>query len=179
MGEDSRSTYQVCTREDIVFVKVIGRASYMNCDPFRRFLDNMLEGGKRKIVFDFSECAGLDSTFLGILVSAALVIRGLKEEGFMTLSRLVDRNLETVRNLGIHRIADVQTHETEFKDKEFENVSDRSSEKAVDSKEIYKAHKILSELNEGNAHKFRDVVSFLELQKEEGNLPDPHLDMAQ
>jgi len=37
----------------------------------------------------------------------------------------------------------------------------------------------LSELNEGNAHKFRDVVSFLELQMEEANLPDPHLGMTQ
>lgn len=179
MGEDSRSTYQVCTREDVVFVRVIGRASYMNCDPFRRFLDNMLEGGIKKIVFDFAECAGLDSTFLGILVNAALVIRGLKDEGFMTLSRLADRNLETVRNLGIHRIADVQTHNAEFKDKELEDIPGGSAVEAVDSGEIYKAHKVLSELNEGNAHKFRDVVSFLESQMEEANLPDQHLGLTQ
>ena len=179
MGEDSRSTYQVCTREDIVFVKVIGRASYMNCDPFRRFLDNILEDGNRKIVFDFGECAGLDSTFLGILVNAALVIRGFKDEGFMTLSHLADRNLETVRNLGIHRIADVQTRDMELNDEELTDISDSSAEDSVDPAEIYKSHKALSELNEGNAHKFRDVVSFLESEMEETGLPDPHPGLTQ
>ena len=67
-----------------------------------------MEEGHRNYVLDFADCSGLDSTFLGILVGVALAVRSEGEEGSMTLLSLGERNLETVENLGIHRIAHVR-----------------------------------------------------------------------
>jgi hypothetical protein len=47
----------------------------------------------------------MDSTFLGILVGLALKLRKFEDEGFLTLVNLRGRNLETVKNLGIQKIA--------------------------------------------------------------------------
>ena len=55
---------------------------------------------------DFQHCSSMDSTFLGILVGLALQLRKLEVAGKLTLINLVGRNLETVKNLGIHKIAD-------------------------------------------------------------------------
>ena len=167
MGGDSQSIYQVCPQPDYVFVKVNGRASYTNCDPFRRFLHDMLDEGQHKFIFDFADCSGLDSTFLGILVGVALAIRGQDENGFMTLLQLGERNLETVKNLGIHRIANVRAKDDLLEVENLEGIGDGSNGEAASVREVYEAHKRLTELNESNARKFHDVVAFLEQRLEE------------
>ena len=51
----------------------------------------------------------MDSTFLGILVGLSLKLKKEKQGGTLTLLNLVGRNLETVENLGIHKIAIVSS----------------------------------------------------------------------
>ena len=168
MGEARKPMYQVCTHTGYAFVKVTGRASYLNCDPFRRFLRGMMEEGHRNYVLDFADCSGLDSTFLGILVGVALAVRSEGEEGSMTLLSLGERNLETVENLGIHRIAHVRP-KLEMTDlDQLEAVGSGSDDEAISAREVCEAHKRLMELNESNARKFHDVVSFLEQRMDEG-----------
>ncbi|MBT3568330.1 MAG: STAS domain-containing protein [Opitutae bacterium] len=167
MGEARKPMYQVCTHTGYAFVKVTGRASYLNCDPLRRFLRGMMEEGHRNYVLDFADCSGLDSTFLGILVGVALAVRS-EEEGSMTLLSLGERNLETVENLGIHRIAHVRP-KLEMTDlDQLEAVDSGSDDEAISAREVCEAHKRLMELNESNARKFHDVVSFLEQRMDEG-----------
>jgi anti-anti-sigma regulatory factor len=161
MGEERKPMYQVCSHTGYAFIKVSGRASYLNCDPFRRFLRGMMEEGHRKYVLDFADCSGLDSTFLGILVGVALAVRN-EEEGSMTLLSLGERNLETVENLGIHRIAHVRA-KSEITDLEqLVAVGNGSDDEEISAREVCEAHKRLMELNDSNVRKFHDVVSFLE-----------------
>jgi len=171
MGEERKPMYQVCTHTGYAFVKVTGRASYLNCDPLRRFLRGMMEEGHRNYVLDFADCSGLDSTFLGILVGVALAVRSEGEEGeegSMTLLSLGERNLETVENLGIHRIAHVRA-KLEMTDlDQLEAVGSGSDDESISAREVCEAHKRLMELNESNARKFHDVVSFLEQRMDEG-----------
>ena len=172
MGEARKPMYQVCTHTGYAFVKVTGRASYLNCDPLRRFLRGMMEEGHRNYVLDFADCSGLDSTFLGILVGVALAVRSEEEEGSMTLLSLGERNLETVENLGIHRIAHVRP-KLEMTDlDQLEAVDSGSDDEAISAREVCEAHKRLMELNESNARKFHDVVSFLEQRMDEGTNGD-------
>jgi len=106
----------------------------------------------------------MDSTFLGILVRVALNIRKNSAGGAMVLLNLSGRNLETVRNLGIHQITEVSSHsvsefdETAFLDQNLGN-SQASSET------ILQAHKSLMKLNQRNHKVFADVVNFLEQNK--------------
>jgi anti-sigma B factor antagonist len=155
------SVYQVCTTNEEVYVCVKEKASYINCNPLRTFLHEMVEEGNRFFVVDFQHCSSMDSTFLGILVGLALQLRKLEVAGKLTLINLVGRNLETVKNLGIHKIADVSTsYITNSKD--LENLNNQSHREEANPETIYKAHKTLLELNDKNSRIFRDVVNYLE-----------------
>lgn len=170
MGEGEQSVYQVCVQPDCVFIRICGRASYVNCEPIRRFLTKALEGGKEKIVLDFKECGGVDSTFLGILVGVALELRGREDGGSMTLLRLGERNLETVRNLGIDRIAEVAEQDDLPESGLMEELE--GEETSTSRKEVYEAHKRLMALSSDNARKFHDVVTFLEQRLAEEGVSD-------
>ena len=74
---------------------------------------------------------------------------------------LTGRNLETVKNLGIHRIAEISSHSVENSD-ELEALGNNGLSESACSETIYDAHKTLMNLNKKNLRMFCDVVSFLE-----------------
>lgn len=157
--------YRVHVTPDRAFVKVLNKASYLNCEPLRNFFEEQAKKGQKRYVIDFDDCSSMDSTFLGILVSVALKIRSAADEGSISLLNLRGRNLETVCNLGIHQIANVSSDE--IKDEvQLENLAIKSSQSNANSDTIYKAHKALMNLNEKNLKVFSDVVSYLEQKKE-------------
>lgn len=158
--------YRVHATPDRAFVKVYNKASYLNCDPLRKFFEEQSKSGQKRFVVDFKNCSSMDSTFLGILVSVALKIRSLDNGGSMILLNLRGRNLETVCNLGIHQITEVSSEEVNDLG-QLEQLCQNSSGDTVSSETIYKAHKALMNLNDKNLKVFSDVVSFLEQKKEE------------
>ncbi len=158
--------YRVHVTPDRAFVKIYDKASYLNCEPLRKFFQEQAKLGQKRYVIDFQNCSSMDSTFLGILVSVALKIRTAQEGGSMILLNLTGRNLETVCNLGIHQITEVSSEE--IKDLEqLERLNQTLAKSSVDSETIYKAHKALMSLNNKNLKVFSDVVNYLEQKKEE------------
>ena len=123
--------------------------------------------GRRNYVVDFQECSSMDSTFLGILVGLAMKLRKFEDDGRLTLINLQGRNLETVRNLGIHKIADVNPDDLSSDERELNDLESNEDRESVGSETICQAHKTLMELNERNSKMFCDVVNFLEQQKED------------
>ena len=162
------SIYQVCEKNEEVFVRIKDKASYLNCAPLRSFLYEMAESGNKYFVIDFQNCSSMDSTFLGILVGLALKLRRANEGGGLSLLNLVGRNLETVENLGIHKIAQVSSKFISGPD-DLENLKPKNNNDKESSVEIYKAHKSLMELNQKNSRLFRDVVHFLEQKVEDSD----------
>ena len=160
---DKNIAYQVHDTPDRCFIRVSDKASYLNCSPVRDFILNRLESGKTSFVVDFEQCKSIDSTFLGILVSLAIKV---KSSGSLTLVNLRDRNLETVRNLGIHKIALVSTESFGELD-ETVSIDESGAETKASTRLIYEAHKSLMDLNQKNQKLFCDVVKFLEQKKEE------------
>ena len=140
----------------------------MNCNPLRTFLQEMVEEGNRFFVIDFQHCSSMDSTFLGILVGLALQLRKLEVAVKLTLINLEGRNLETVKNLGIHKIADVSTSYVR-NSKDLESLKNQSYREEANPETIYKAHKTLLELNDKNSRIFRDVVNYLEQKIEDSS----------
>ena len=67
----------------------------------------MIGQGKTRFVMDFQNCASMDSTFLGVLAGAALDLRRRHPPGSLVLCRVGRRNLELLRNLGLHRLLTV------------------------------------------------------------------------
>ena len=163
---NKESIYKVCARNDSVYVQIKNKASYVNCAPLRSFLHEMFDEGKRTFVIDFQNCSSMDSTFLGILVGLALQLRKSKEGGSLSLLNLIGRNLETVKNLGIHKIAIVSSGVVSNL-KELETLKVKSKDSKVSPEFIYKAHKHLLDLNEKNEKFFKDVVNFMEQKVED------------
>ena len=157
-------TYLVNIGEDTVTLRIVGRASYLNCAPVRKLFEKLIPGGKKRFILDFEACSNMDSTFLGILAGAALEIRKTHSKGGIELCRLSERNMELVQNLGLHRLMEVKTDEDDLE--ECDQGLDRG-EKSVDEKEILKAHENLIRVDKGNKEKFQDVVAFLKKQVEQ------------
>lgn len=166
---NKESTYQVCATGKEVFVRIKEKASYLNCAPLRSFLYETVEEGNRNFVIDFQNCSSMDSTFLGILVGLSLKLRKLDEKGNLTLLNLIGRNLETVENLGIHKIANVSSEFISSPD-ELKNLKVKNISQQTCPKLIYDAHKTLMDLNEKNSRIFRDVVNYLEQKVEDSAL---------
>jgi hypothetical protein len=98
-------------------------------------------------------------------VRLALNLRNSEDQGKLALVNLTGRNLETVKNLGIHRIAEISSHAVESI-KDLESLSVNGQDDVACSETIYEAHKTLMNLNEKNLRMFCDVVSFLEQETE-------------
>ncbi len=153
--------YQVHDSPKVAILQVLKKASYINCEPVRNFLDKKFNEGQRSFIVDFANCTSVDSTFLGILVRLALNLRNSDDAGKLVLVNLTGRNLETVKNLGIDKIAEVSSFSTkDFKD--LESLNKKVQTESASSDTIYEAHKTLMNLNEKNLRMFCDVVSFLE-----------------
>ena len=166
MSGNTRTSFLVNAYEDPVFLRIVGKASYLNCTPVSEFFDEMIARGRTDFVVDFADCTGMDSTFLGILAAAAMDV---KDKGSLVLMRLNQRNQELIENVGLHRILTVDTHgpdeEVEKRESYLDEIAD-DTKQAADSRLILKAHESLIEIDEGNAQKFQDVVSFLRGQNE-------------
>ena len=159
--------YKVHVTPENAFVRVFQKASFLNCAPLRSFFEECMVVGRRNYVVDFQECSSMDSTFLGILVGLAMKLRNFEDDGRLTLINLQGRNLETVRNLGIHKIADVNPDDLSSDDRDLDDLENNEDRDSVGSETICQAHKTLMELNERNSKMFCDVVNFLERQKED------------
>ena len=157
--------YQVHDSPKAAVLQVLQKASYTNCEPVRNFFDKKFNAGQRSFIVDFANCTSVDSTFLGILVRLALNLRNSENSGKLALVNLNGRNLETVKNLGIHRIAEISSRSVESV-KDLESLSENGQDDIACSETIYEAHKTLMNLNEKNLRMFCDVVSFLEQENE-------------
>src|SRR5258708_16941615 len=109
MADSGKPIYLVDAYSDPVVVRIDGRASFQNSACVREFIDEMVAQGKTRFVLDFQNCASMDSTFLGVLAGAALALRKKDPPGSLVLARIGPRNLELVRNLGLHRLLTVDS----------------------------------------------------------------------
>ncbi len=161
MAGDSQPVFQADPYSDPVIVRICGRASFQNSAPLSAFFQEMAEQGPPRFVLDFAECTGMDSTFLGIIAGAAMETRRV-EGGYLALLHLGERNLELVRNLGLHRLAKVDSGGLEAQmEAGVDTLQALEGEAAVTRKVLIEAHENLAGINEENQEKFQDIVEYL------------------
>lgn len=158
----NKPVYLVDPHADPVVVRIEGRASFQNSACLRDFITEMLSRGKRRFVLDFKSCASMDSTFLGVLAGAAIEMRRITPQGSLVVARAGARNLELMRNLGLHRLLTIDSGETAVEVQrcstplECKLQSERESARMV-----LEAHENLVSADESNRPKFQDVLVFL------------------
>lgn len=157
----NKPAFLVDAYSDPVAVRIEGRASFQNSPSLKEFMSEMLARGKRRFVIDFSGCSSMDSTFLGVLAGVALELQKPANQGSLVVSRVGERNLELIRNLGLHWLLTIDAGD---------QIDLSSCRTALDSKRcseiesariVLEAHENLVSADEANRGKFQDVISFL------------------
>lgn len=162
MPDPAKPVFLVDAYSDPILVRIEGRASFLNSAGLKDFFAELIKEGKSRFVVDFKHCTSMDSTFLGVLAGAALQLRKLQPPGLLTLARVGERNLELIRNLGLHRLARIDGGQ-------FQSASlpplqvlpgERPGE-AESARLVLEAHENLIAADAANAGKFQDVLAFL------------------
>ena len=164
----TKSAFLVDAYSEPVLVRIDGRADFHNSASLRDFMADMIRQGRRRFVIDFLQCTSMDSTFQGVLAEAALGLRKAGQGGSLILVRLGPRNLELVRNMGLHRLMTVDAGEFPMDfgncDKRLE-CPDRSE--LENARLVLAAHENLVAADESNRVKFQDVLVFLKNRVEQ------------
>lgn len=128
----------------------------------KEFLDRVLASGKRHVMMDFHHCTSMDSTFLGVLAGAAIQLRKQQPPGTLVLCRLGPRNLELVRNLGLHRLLIVDTGDRQPEVRDGQSLECRPQRDEIqNARLVLEAHENLVRADASNQSKFQDVMTFL------------------
>lgn len=147
---------------DPVVVRVRGRACFQNSACLRDFVMEMLHQKRTRFVFDFQECTSMDSTFLGVVAGIALDLKKLPEGGSLVLARMGARNLELVRNLGLHRLLTVDAGDMPVNsDGAGKPLPCYDRSELEHARLVLEAHENLVVADESNRAKFQDVLAFL------------------
>jgi anti-sigma B factor antagonist len=166
----SKPVYLVDAYSDPVVVRIDGRACFQNSSCLRDFVTEMLRQGKTRFVLDFMHCASMDSTFLGVLAGLALQLRKAvpNGSGSLILARVGQRNLELIRNLGLHRLLTVDAGDFQMSFSKCEAVLPCTNHTELENARlVLEAHENLITVDEGNRAKFQDVLAFLKNRVEQ------------
>jgi len=167
--ETAKPVYLVDPSSDPVVVRIEGRASFLNSACLRDFVAQMMKAGKTKFVIDFLRCTSMDSTFLGVLAGFALELRKCTPKGSLVLTRMGQRNLELVRNLGLHKLLTVDISEGGAGAEACNTPLVCGDRGELDNARlVLEAHENLVAADETNRGKFQDVLVFMKNRVEQG-----------
>jgi anti-anti-sigma regulatory factor len=167
--ESDRPVYLVDAECDPVVIRIQGRACFANSALLHDFFARMTGEGKTRFAVDFAWCASMDSTFLGVLAGAALEVRKLNPPGSLVLCRVGRRNLELLRNLGLHRLLTVDAGDfpMEFGEGATPLTGAPTPAGLERARLVLKAHENLAAADPANEGKFQDVLAFLRNRAEQ------------
>lgn len=158
----AKPVFLVDPSSEPVLVRIEGRANFQNSGALRDFFMELIREGKNRFVVDFLHCTGMDSTFLGVLAGAALQLRPPHVVGKLVLVRVGPRNLELIRNLGLHRLLTVDCGQFPMAFDHQDTPLPAPQRSEIDNARLcLEAHESLVAADEGNRSKFQDVIVFL------------------
>lgn len=152
---------ECATSGTAALVKVIGICD-MHLAPTLDDLTIMLEKeGTKNLAIDFKECMGMDSTFMGTLIS--INVR-FSDEGWMCLINVSEENRDLLKMLGVWGMLPVKES---FEIDPVKTVRLKPSEEDITDKRmllIKKAHEKLVAISEANEERFGPFLASLKEQ---------------
>ena len=146
-------------------VKIQGRANFAASLDFNLLLNQLRERGFNYFVIELSDCALMDSTFLGVLAGFGLKLshsNGAHGAGCVELRNANSRIAELLENIGVLHLFKTAQGELESPEKleAFAHECMAASRQEV-TRTCLEAHKTLIEINPENEVRFKDVTKFL------------------
>jgi anti-sigma B factor antagonist len=157
--------------ERFACVKITGRANFTSSVDFKTLLMELQNKGYPYLVIELSECALMDSTFLGVLAEFGL--KAMPLEGDCAKSAIELRNanarlIEILENLGVlHLFKTAEGNLPSVGIVETSSPSPCNPSREELTRASLEAHQKLMDINPQNIARFKDVTQFLaeDLQK--------------
>ena len=155
--------------KDFACVKIAGRANFMSSPDFKTLLTELNQKGYQRFIIDLAECVLMDSTFLGVLAGFALELRKCTPKGSLVLTRMGQRNLELIRNLGLHKLLTVDMSDAGANADACRTALETGVHGELENARlVLEAHENLVSADEANRGKFQDVLVFMKNRVEQG-----------
>ncbi len=106
MSDSTKGILVNCMSDDVL-VRVVGRGTFQNGPPLRRFALDMIKHGLQHFTIDLGQCQVMDSTFLGMLAGIGLHLRRDNGTGKVRIIEVNPHNLELLETLGLDRLFEV------------------------------------------------------------------------
>jgi anti-sigma B factor antagonist len=145
-------------------IKIQGRANFVSSIDFNAVLTQLRQRGYSHFIIELSECALMDSTFLGVL--AGFGLRMTQPNGTQSLHPVELHNAnaritELLENLGVLYLF-TTSHGAEYTEATDARPHDMSSHTREEvTRTCLEAHKTLMDINPNNVSRFKDVTKFL------------------
>jgi len=157
--------------EQVVWVRVEGKGSFQNSPELRDFANHVIAAGARRVVVDLENCPVMDSTFMGTLVGIANTLAESGGEAVgLDVINANERNVQLVKSLGLDHLFTLDTEGSSWPAVR-ESISAQAAaceqldhvtlDKKSCAELMLDAHQTLSDADDGNVHRFRDVIEYL------------------
>lgn len=157
----------VAVQSHDALVRVLGRATFKISAALKQFGQSAIEGGCRRFLLDMEDCAGMDSTMMGVLAGLASRVR--REGGEMVMIHLNARTRGLVATLGLdHIVAAFESGQTPDAYQALADAARRmrtlepvQENKQQTARTMLEAHEQLVQLDPSNQPRFKDVLTYL------------------
>jgi anti-anti-sigma factor len=150
--------------KDFVCVKIAGRANFTYGPDFKTLLTELVRNGCDHFIIDLSDCALMDSTFLGILAGFGLKLNkaGAVDGHGIELLNPNSRIADLLENLGALHLFKVTTGTLQLpEDVSVQTPDAVNATRQQITRTCLEAHQSLVDANPDNAMRFKDVTRFL------------------
>ncbi|MGB7769270.1 MAG: STAS domain-containing protein [Verrucomicrobiia bacterium] len=150
--------------ERFACVKIMGRANFTYGPDFKMLLTELARRGYGHLIIDLSECALMDSTFLGILAGFGLKLNQstAPDKREIELLNPSPRITDLLENLGVLHLFKVISGTLQLPDDvQTQTPNSTNPTRGEITRTCLEAHQSLMAVNPDNAAWFKDVARFL------------------
>src|SRR4029077_3103497 len=151
--------------ERLCCIKIVGRANFNSSVDFRTLINELRNKGCNCFILELSECALMDSTFLGVLTGFGLRLNPTQapnHDGAIELRNANARIVDLLENLGVLHLFRVTSGPLgEATSADAQEAPCCNAGKAEVTEACLEAHRTLMDVNPANVAKFKDVTQFL------------------
>lgn len=154
----------VSVNEKFSCIRISGRANIAASVDFKALLDQLLQRGCNLFVLDLTDCAWMDSTFLGVLAGFALKLQPPQPgnvERRVELFNLSGRLFKQLEEIGVLHLFKVTDGAPQPEKCGAQDISSANASREDVTRTCLEAHQTLMNINPENIARFKDVAAFL------------------